>query len=782
MAGCNSERWTLEELSSALQNSHKDNKRIVVPMFQRGLRWNEDQKKTFIDSLEKGYPVGTMLFYEQVDTTGKTYILVDGLQRSNCIRGYINNPSEYLTVSSISDDYCQRILDVIGKSKIDSDFINIRKIVLDFIKEQKTYKNIQYFGVALGIVKHFGCSYDYIEPLIKVFEEFFQSLQDRYDSIASTVIPVIVYTGDPKNLPDIFDRINSKGTPLDQYEVFAASWPVDRKFKTENDEIIEHIINKYESFREDGYIIHGYSKEAIRNDHMVNAFEYLFGLSKYLANKYSPLGFHLNKKVDEVNPLAYELINACLNDSNKIATLYNQIYKLDVNLFEKRLEETIDFVLSAVRPVESFKSNQHNGKNKIFHSKFQIMSMISTSFKEMYPNGDYTKVADDWNEKKKKLQTNLLQYYIYDILTAWWSEGGTGKIYAIAKPNRYLSEISAQSWAITLNTYFEKTLQRVESSKVSTPKSEEYVLLNAIYMNVFTAKDQLSLSKFDIEHIAPKKQMQKLIETCNVPNSGLPISSIANLCYLPEAANRSKGARNFYQDKKYLKYEDLDEIEKKYSFTSQEDLDWMDMPYSGPDDYSYLKDEYIKYLRTRFAVMKKMFCESIGIMNVDIDLPESQEIKPTEQIVLTPDVISLKKDMSSPFLKRFVELTGKEIVRIKGNTLRSADGKDGYYISVSKDYHQGARSKYWFGYRKNTLWQDCENKYYMFGCETPENIIILPLNVLESYLDNLNISTNEDGEIVHWHIVIFKDVNGKMTMLLSHPELQEIDITEYLLK
>ena len=144
MAGCNNERWTLEELSSALQNSHKDNKRIVVPMFQRGLRWNEDQKKTFIDSLEKGYPVGTMLFYEQVDTTGKTYILVDGLQRSNCIRGYINNPSEYLTVSSISDDYCQRILDVIGKSKIDSDFINIRKIVLDFIKEQKTYKNIQY--------------------------------------------------------------------------------------------------------------------------------------------------------------------------------------------------------------------------------------------------------------------------------------------------------------------------------------------------------------------------------------------------------------------------------------------------------------------------------------------------------------------------------------------------------------------------------------------------------------------------------------------------------------
>lgn len=782
MAGCNTERWTLDELSSALQNSHKDNKRIVVPMFQRGLRWNDDQKKTFIDSLEKGYPVGTMLFYEQVDSSGKTYILVDGLQRSNCIRGYINNPSEYLTVSSISDDYCQRILEVIGKKKEDSDFINIRKIVLDFIKTQKTYKNIQYYGAALGIAEHFDCGHDYIGSLIKVFEEFFQDLQDRYDTIANTVIPVIVYTGDPKNLPDIFDRINSKGTPLDQYEVFAASWPVDKKFKIENGEIIEHVVSKYESFKKDGYIIHGYSKEAIRNDHMVNAFEYLFGLSKYLANKYSPLGFHLNKQVDEVNPLAFELINACLNDSNKIATLYNQIYCLDVNLFEKRLEDTIEFVLSTVRPIESFKSNQHNGKSKIFHSKFQIMSMISTSFKEMYPNGDYSKTADDWNEKKKILQTNLLQYYIYDILMDWWSEGGTGKIYTVAKPNRYLNEISAQSWAITLNTFFEKTLQRVESGKVAPPRSEDYVLLNAIYMDVFTAKDQLSLSKFDIEHIAPKKQMQNLIETCNVLNSGLPISSIANLCYLPEAANRSKGAKNFYQDKKYLKSENLEEIEKKYSFTSREDLDWMDMPYSGPDDYSFLKEEYIKFLRGRFNVMKEMFCKSLGINNVDVELPDSLPTFNKEQTILTPETLISRKDMPSPFLKRFIETTGKEIVRIKGNTLRSSDGKDGYFISVSKDYHQGDRSKYWFGYRKNSLLDDFENIYYLFGCETPDNLIMMPLNVLESYLDNLNISTNEDGEIDHWHVVIFKDVNGKMTMLLSKPELQEIDISQFLLK
>ena len=93
---------------------------------------------------------------------------------------------------------------------------------------------------------------------------------------------------------------------------------------------------------------------------------------------------------------------------------------------------------------------------------------------------------------------------------------------------------------------------RTELKKVASLKSEEYVLLNCIYLKTFTAMDQLSIDKFDVEHIAPKEQMRKLIEACK--GEGLPISCIANLCYLPEYVNRSKKDRNFYQDKKYLQH------------------------------------------------------------------------------------------------------------------------------------------------------------------------------------------------------------------------------------
>ena len=46
---------------------------------------------------------------------------------------------------------------------------------------------------------------------------------------------------------------------------------------------------------------------------------------------------------------------------------------------------SIDFVNDSISVVTKFKGNSRNA-NKIFHSKYQILSMISTTFKEMYAN------------------------------------------------------------------------------------------------------------------------------------------------------------------------------------------------------------------------------------------------------------------------------------------------------------------------------------------------------------------------------------------------------------
>lgn len=51
---------------------------------------------------------------------------------------------------------------------------------------------------------------------------------------------------------------------------------------------------------------------------------------------------------------------------------------------------------------------------------------------------------------------------------------------------------------------------------------------------------------------------------------------------------------------------------------------------------------------------------------------------------------------------------------------------------------------------------------------------------IEQNLSMLNTSVDSvTGETSHYHIVIFKNLDGKMTMLLSKPVLREIDISQY---
>ena len=192
------------------------------------------QGTEFIDSLIKGYPVGTMLFYETYEDNKRTYILVDGLQRGNSIKKYMTNPTEFFYDDSISDEFCSSVLKLVHQSNEKELYAKIRGILTTFIKTQKTFKNLQYFSVAKQIADEFSAGFEPIEQLIEVIKLFFEERQDLYDRIASTIIPVIVYTGDENNLPEIFDRINSQGTPLDQYEVYAAAWPVKQKFALKN--------------------------------------------------------------------------------------------------------------------------------------------------------------------------------------------------------------------------------------------------------------------------------------------------------------------------------------------------------------------------------------------------------------------------------------------------------------------------------------------------------------------------------------------------------------------
>ena len=785
------EKWTVEELASALRDMHKDNKVIAVPMFQRGKRWNQDQQKGLIDSLKKGFPVGTMLFYKKIVDGKETYVLVDGLQRGDAIKKYMSNPTQFFcdifSESNIADEFYKSVLTVVN-ANVRNNYPVVRSIMTDFIKSQNDFNNLQYFVPARKLVNRLAdkpadnVKDALTDSLITTIQSFFKERQKHFNEISQTTIPVIVYTGNENNLPEIFERINSKGTALDQYELYAAVWPMQRELKIKNSDIVETVIKKYNSFVKDGFTVYNYDGDLVRSNRMLNAFEYLFGLGKFLTKKYDILAFASKKEAsdDAVSTLGFELVNACLNDSDKIGTLHRNINDIaDINAFERALYCAIDFVSKAIAPITRFKGNNRSSK-KLFHSKFQILSMIAGTFKEMFQHNVYSRFSDSWEIHKSVLSENLIRYYVYDILTDAWRAGGTKSIYSYSK--RYMSEIPARAWRTALDGFFEKSMSRTEGTarkdgNIPNPKSGEYVILNCIYLNTFTAMDQLSFSSFDVEHIAPKDQMKKLIALCH--GKGLPISCVANLCYLPQHDNRSKKSKNFYQDDKYLQKVDIAEIERKYSFTTRDDLEWMDMSYERPEDFDVLRQFYVEFCTKRFAMMKKLFCNSMRIdYNAMNAAPEE------EQLRMELDRLSSVQKSSGLYddcIRRVESMLDSVLIKVKRNTYKTKDGQKGYLFCISKAYHQGNRDRYWFAYHKNSLESiaECREQYIVYGCKDASEVLCIPAESIERRTDQMSFSLSENGDISHWHIYFFRDSSGKIVQLLTKPTSKEVDISQY---
>ncbi len=62
---------------------------LVNRRYQRKLVWTIDEKRSFIDSIMKGYPVPLVLLAEKNDSTGRRLEIIDGMQRLNALMSFI---------------------------------------------------------------------------------------------------------------------------------------------------------------------------------------------------------------------------------------------------------------------------------------------------------------------------------------------------------------------------------------------------------------------------------------------------------------------------------------------------------------------------------------------------------------------------------------------------------------------------------------------------------------------------------------------------------------------
>lgn len=606
------ENWTMEDIANAMKGSDSQGRKIIIPIFQRGKRWSQDKKEKFIESLLKGYPVGTLLFAEKGD---KTYSVVDGLQRSSTACEYILSP----TLKQNLQDVDYNILDecrLVFFPNSENITINrdLNKNILDFISKHSSYDEIEVGDIAEDLyIRMVGKNnenyWQITKKLKEILKPWFVGYKQEFESIKQTEIPVIVYTGNYGYLNDIFRRINKQGEDLTDYEIYAAIWDLTQ-YVINNTEIIEAVIKKYDSLALDNYTIEEYDSNEIRRNKKLTAFEFLFGFGKTLIKRYGFLNLEKAKRDDEVSEIGFELVDACINNSKDIENLANTIRdrRINLNLLERRINEAIKFVGDTLAPICTFRGNSR-GKIQYLHPKYLILSLIAFTFREMYDINDMNEKRNDWDGKKSKTRKNLLAHYIFGIVRNDWHDGGIGKMYTAVKERAFAEEYGRVQWDILLNGYFEDELFNKQVKKFSNPTNADKLLLNCIYTDIFTVMDNCSDVYYDIEHLATKKRMEKLIHDSNC-TGGLPVSHIANLCYLPAGINRGKKDKTIYEDVSINM--PIEELEKKFSFTKKSDFEYLDLPYES-GDYSCLENEFIAFLKNRFKIQKEKIYQSLRI-------------------------------------------------------------------------------------------------------------------------------------------------------------------------
>ena len=174
----------------------------------------------------------------------------------------------------------------------------------------------------------------------------------------------------------------------------------------------------------------------------------------------------------------------------------------------------------------------------------------------------------------------------------------------------------------------------------------------------------------------------------------------------------------------------------------------------------------LECISERTESLIKRICQILPYPDVDLS------------VVTSADTVDEKTSLRATVKHMFSSATE---IR-KNNTYITDDGKKGYILLNSKMYPEGDKEKFWFGYRLNRfdLIEQCQEQFCVLICRNKTTLIVnLPRTVLDEYKDRFNNSTDDVGNIRHYHIVIHKQTNGKVTLLLSKPYLKKIDISKY---
>ena len=625
------EKVDLRQLKSA--HDGQDGKfSLTIPRYQRGIVWTEKQKEKLLDSISLGYPVGSLLAFQTAkknpnSTAPLVWQLVDGLQRTSTLISYIENPFSIAGMTSfLSDDDIKNLTSKLYPHVTNESQERVFEILESWLKSVKkpevasgyTSANlVSFLREHLTDSEILANDANALELVQYVDVQIIEKIKVKVDVIASSQLPIIVYTGHEENVPDIFERINSQGIKLSKYETFAATW-TDFGAVVLNQEIKDKIKNKYARLQEEGYNISGI--ENLDQDlEDYNLFEYLFGLGKVLSEKFELL-FPESIEDDEliaiafvITTIAYKLkISQMSKLASELKTLSNGEI-IDLTAFENALFVACNDVQKKLSKFLKIKLNAAAGSKRFMpHSENQIYSLIVRYLVEKFdPDHNWTLRT---NSNSAALLENIPLYYLLDVLNGEWAGSGDTRLWntcwvqetdgTFKLASQYLLKPTKLAWQDALNNWHNKELAKLQTKRVNIT-NDARLLMKYLYSDIVTVADDADLT-FHIEHLWSVKNLTDLIEA-SATKEGWPISAMGNLALLTNKINGEKGEK-MLGDFKATNPSSVtaDQWKRVQDWVLSPDIDTI------KDRTDFTKTEFIDFCAKRFQVIRDRLLQNLG--------------------------------------------------------------------------------------------------------------------------------------------------------------------------
>lgn len=618
------ETWTVKQLIDATKEEPLGKYKISIPEFQRRLVWSKDKQEKLIESIKNGYPFGSLLLYEDIATGNQSeeskrfYKLIDGLQRTQALLKYTEQPNTFFNREDIPDDFVEFLIHELNLTLTKPGSADmVRREIEKWVKNLRGFSETDGWGVG-------GMTQMLVKELLDVkadsdefyiahgrtsnngllqtkLANFLRSIREDAD-ISEAKIPVIIYTGSASELPSVFELLNSQGTALSRYEIFAAQW-IDERQTIKNKDIVDAIWKKYEALEDAGFTL-DVTEQApdnkSRRKRKYSLFEYLFGFGQYLATKYPSLFRAV--AADRPSSAGFNLISACSGlNVKEMHQLRDRIRKYDRSTLEEKILESIDLVESVLLPILSVRQKGRN-KPSIYHSEFQIISLIATAFRTRYSLDDLSEV-DGWKVQRNKLEQNLCMYYLYDIMRDYWRGSGDTKLHDSVQNWRYLrTPPSEQAWRQTLDTWFlDNQITMSHTKRYTRDQTPEILFLKYIYAHKLTVIK--NAKPYHIEHVIPVERLTSAMEK----DERWPINAISNLALLEADKNTKKQNMTFveYVEKRLTNGEISN---NQYSKALEDDAEELLCPVKLLSK-EISKDSFETFLIDRFDVLIDQFID-----------------------------------------------------------------------------------------------------------------------------------------------------------------------------